>query len=84
MASRLHAEIDLAVIGPLVMAEADRLPEGEARSGTKWFIDSTAPGLTQGDRRLAFTRAVPKNLATVDLDAFLPPEWRGPAGATVG
>jgi hypothetical protein len=47
--------------------------DGGIEAATKWFVDSTMPGLTQPERRQAFERAVPKNLAKVDLKDFLPP-----------
>ncbi|MBI3516041.1 MAG: hypothetical protein HY060_18565, partial [Proteobacteria bacterium] len=43
------------------------------RVGTRWFIDSTMPPLTQPARRETFARATPRNLDTVALNDFLPP-----------
>jgi 2,5-furandicarboxylate decarboxylase 1 len=67
-ASRLHAESDVALLHGLATAK-----DGGIEAATKWFVDSTMPGLTQPERRQAFERAVPKNLAKVDLKDFLPP-----------
>jgi UbiD family decarboxylase len=75
-ASRTHAEKDVGMIdglrahpldfaAPLAGNRADRV-------GTRWFIDSTMPPLTQGKRRDDFARAIPKNLAVTDLARFLP------------
>ncbi|MND03236.1 hypothetical protein D3C83_229640 [compost metagenome] len=44
----------------------------DAQPGVKWFVDSTMPGLTQPENRDAFARAIPKNLAKIDLRDFLP------------
>jgi hypothetical protein len=41
-------------------------------AGTRWFIDSTMPPLTQGKRREDFARAIPRNLARTELGRFLP------------
>ena len=60
IASRLHAEDDVANLG------------GTGVHGGKWFFDSTMPPPTQPERRQAFERAIPKNLATLDLADFLP------------
>jgi len=67
-ASRLHAESDVAVLRGLAAAG-----EGGVAAVSKWFVDSTMPGLTQPERRQAFERAVPKNLAQIELKDFLPP-----------
>ena len=67
-ASRLDAESDVAVLRGLAAAR-----DGGVEAASKWFVDSTMPGLTQPERRQAFERAVPKNLAKVKLEDFLPP-----------
>ena len=69
VASRLHAEFDVANL--------TGLPSDDNRgdvidSALKWFIDSTKPPLTQTVARADFDRAIPKNLASVELAAFLP------------
>jgi UbiD family decarboxylase len=74
MASRTHAEKDVGMIDgmrahPLDLASP--LVDG-GRVGTRWFFDSSMPPLTQGKRRDDFIRAIPKNLGTTDLTAFLP------------
>jgi UbiD family decarboxylase len=76
VASRTHAQNDVGMIAgmrahPLDFA-APREGKGNARVGTRWFIDSTMPPLTQGKRRDDFARATPKNLDATDLAAFLP------------
>ena len=76
-ASRTHAEKDVGMIDG-VRAPANDLSAplddvtGE-RVGTRWFIDSTMPPLTQPERRLGFARAIPKSLHDVALADFLPP-----------
>ncbi|MEZ5666829.1 MAG: UbiD family decarboxylase [Alphaproteobacteria bacterium] len=72
MASRLHGEIDVATIGNMAMGAVDRAPAAAVRAGTKWFVDSTMPPLTQAEKRAGFARAIPKNLASVRLEDFLP------------
>jgi 2,5-furandicarboxylate decarboxylase 1 len=76
VASRTHAEKDVGKIAgmrahPLDFA-APAAGAGGARTGTRWFIDSTMPPLTQGQRRDDFARAIPKNLAATELARFLP------------
>jgi 4-hydroxy-3-polyprenylbenzoate decarboxylase len=76
-ASRTHAEKDVGMIDGLRAHRLDfaapRAGLGAERLGTRWFIDSTMPPLSQGKRRDDFARAVPKNLAATDLARFLPP-----------
>lgn len=71
-ASRLHGEIDIAKIADIAVAVPDGTPAPALGLGTKWFIDSTMPPLTQPQRRAAFDRATPKNLDRVNLADFLP------------
>ena len=71
-ASRLHGEIDIAKITDMAVAVPDGTPAPASGLGTKWFIDSTMPPLTQPSRRATFERATPKNLHDVDLADFLP------------
>ncbi|HUA53090.1 MAG TPA: UbiD family decarboxylase [Candidatus Sulfotelmatobacter sp.] len=78
-ASRTHAETDVGMIDG-VRAHADDAAspfDGDGASGerigTRWFIDSTMPPLTQPERRLSFARATPKNLEATPLADFLPP-----------
>jgi 2,5-furandicarboxylate decarboxylase 1 len=75
-ASRTHAEKDVGLIDGLRAHKLDFAASlagvGAERLGTRWFIDSTMPPLTQGKRRDDFARAVPKNLAATDLARFLP------------
>jgi UbiD family decarboxylase len=76
VASRTHAEIDVGMIDgmrahPLDLA-APLDGAGPERIGTRWFIDSTMPPLSQGKRRDDFARAIPKNLSETDLAPFLP------------
>jgi 2,5-furandicarboxylate decarboxylase 1 len=66
-ASRLHAEIDVALLRGLAASR-----DGGVASVTKWFVDSTMPGLTQPEQRQAFERALPKNLHQTNLKDFLP------------
>ena len=56
-------EADLALV--------ERWPAADVRAGTKWFVDSTMPPLTQAERRETFMRAIPKNFSKVDLRYFL-------------
>jgi UbiD family decarboxylase len=76
VASRTHAEKDVGMIDGLRAHPLDfaALPAGFGadRIGTRWFIDSTMPPLTQGKRRDDFARAIPKNLGLTDLARFLP------------
>ncbi|HUZ74000.1 MAG TPA: UbiD family decarboxylase [Stellaceae bacterium] len=75
IASRTHAERDVSMIDGLRTHPHDyAVPAdaGGARVGTRWFIDSTMPPLTQPKAREDFARAIPKNLAATDLAAFLP------------
>ncbi len=75
-ASRTHAEKDVGMIDGLRAHPLDFAAPlagfGADRTGTRWFIDSTMPPLTQGKRRDDFARAIPKNLAVTDLARFLP------------
>jgi len=78
-ASRTHAQTDVGMIDG-VRAHADDMAsplDGDGASGerigTRWFIDSTMPPLTQPERRLSFARATPKNLDATPLADFLPP-----------
>lgn len=78
-ASRTHAEKDVGMIDG-VRAHPDDLVsplDGDGatreRVGTRWFIDSTMPPLTQPERRESFARAMPKNLREIPLADFLPP-----------
>jgi 4-hydroxy-3-polyprenylbenzoate decarboxylase len=76
VASRTHAETDVGMVGglrahPLDFASPPTGGGGE-RVGTRWFVDSTMPPLTQAKRREAFARAIPKNLAVTELERFLP------------
>ena len=66
VASRVHAEVDLQVIGGGA-APAPDAPGGHC-AHTKWFIDATMPPRA----RAKFERAVPKNLDRIDLADFLP------------
>ena len=66
VASRVHAEVDLQVIGGGA-ALAPGAPGGH-RVATKWFIDATMPP----NAREKFERAMPKNLDQIDLAEFLP------------
>ena len=68
VASRLHAEIDVALLRGLAGAD----PQGAPALADKWLIDATKPALTQPERRAAFERAVPKNHGRVRLEDFLP------------
>jgi 2,5-furandicarboxylate decarboxylase 1 len=83
-ASRTHAERDVGmVVGVRAHPDDPASPlDGDGttgeRVGTRWYIDSTMPPLTQPERREAFARAIPRNLAEVPLKDFLPP---GVAGA---
>ncbi|MGH7091195.1 MAG: UbiD family decarboxylase domain-containing protein, partial [Stellaceae bacterium] len=76
IASRTHAATDVGLIRGLRAHPLDfaAVPAGTdgARIGTRWFIDATMPPLTQGKRREDFARAIPKNLASVELRRFLP------------
>jgi len=76
VASRTHAEKDVGMIDGLRAHPFDFAAplagDGIGRLGTRWFIDSTMPPLTQGKRREDFARAIPKNLAATDLARFLP------------
>jgi 2,5-furandicarboxylate decarboxylase 1 len=76
VASRTHAEIDVGMIDGLRAHALDFAApfagDGPARLGTRWFIDSTMPPLTQAKRREDFARAIPRNLAATDLARFLP------------
>lgn len=79
VASRTHAQDDVGMIDGMRAHPLDHvspLDGGGAgtgeRLGTRWFIDSTMPPLSQGKRREDFARAVPKSLNEVDLAAFLP------------
>jgi 2,5-furandicarboxylate decarboxylase 1 len=75
-ASRTHAEKDVGMVDGLRAHPLDFAAPlagfGADRLGTRWFIDSTMPPLTQGKRRDDFARAIPKNLAATDLARFLP------------
>ncbi len=71
-ASRLHGEVDVGTIAGMAATSADKAGEGQSRAVTKWFVDSTMPPLTQPENRAVFERAMPKNLADVDLKDFLP------------
>jgi 2,5-furandicarboxylate decarboxylase 1 len=76
-ASRTHAEKDVGMIDNVRAHPDDPASllddaSGE-RVGTRWFIDSTMPPLTQPERRLGFARAIPKSLRDVALSDFLPP-----------
>ena len=77
-ASRTHAETDVGMIDG-VRAHPDDASaprdgdDSDDRIGTRWFIDSTMPPLTQPERRLGFARATPKNLDATTLTDFLPP-----------
>ncbi|MEJ0072160.1 MAG: hypothetical protein WDO24_29460 [Pseudomonadota bacterium] len=86
VASRTHAETDVALIDGVrmhpgdVASPLDAPPDGDGdddgngeRIGTRWFIDSTMPPLTQPERRLGFARAIPKSLRDIALADFLPP-----------
>lgn len=68
IASRLHAEVDVAVLRGLPVATW----QGETQVADKWLIDATKPPVTQQQRRDAFERAVPKNHGKVRLEDFLP------------
>jgi 2,5-furandicarboxylate decarboxylase 1 len=76
-ASRTHAALDVGMIdgvrAPANDLAAPRDPLTGERVGTRWFIDSTMPPLTQPERRLGFARAIPKSLREVALADFLPP-----------
>ncbi len=75
IASRTHAERDVGMIDGLRADSHDFAAPADAsgaRVGTRWFIDSTMPPLTQAKAREDFARAIPKNLAATDLAAFLP------------
>jgi UbiD family decarboxylase len=79
-ASRTHAERDVGMVDGVRAHPDDAASpfvDGDAttgeRVGTRWYIDSTMPPLTQPERREAFARAIPKNLADVPLKDFLPP-----------
>jgi 4-hydroxy-3-polyprenylbenzoate decarboxylase len=76
IASRTHAEVDIDMIHGLRMLHADPTAspiqagcEAE-RIGTRWFIDSTMPALSQPERRATFRRAIPKNFEAVDLSRY--------------
>jgi UbiD family decarboxylase len=77
IASRTHAEIDVALIDGMRAHPHDHaaLRAGADGAGViaRWFVDSTMPPLTQPERRETFARAIPKNLASVELARFLPP-----------
>jgi UbiD family decarboxylase len=76
VASRTHAQRDVGLVDGLPAHPHDAISPHDAsgaRMATRWFIDSTMPPLTQPERRLGFARAVPRNLADVALDTFLPP-----------
>jgi UbiD family decarboxylase len=79
IASRTHAEIDVGLIDGMRAHPHDHaaLRERADAAGTiaRWFVDSTMPPLTQPERRETFARAIPKNLAAVELARFLPPGW---------
>jgi UbiD family decarboxylase len=79
VASRTHAEIDVSQIDGMRAHPHDpaALRAGADGAGViaRWFIDSTMPPLTQPERRETFARAIPKNLASVELARFLPPGW---------
>ncbi len=66
IASRVHAQIDLQVIGASAIHEPGA--QDGYRCATKWFIDATMPP----SARDKFERAVPKNLERTDLADFLP------------
>jgi UbiD family decarboxylase len=78
-ASRTHAETDVGMIDGVrahpddPAAPLDGDGSTRQRVGTRWFIDSTMPPLTQPERRLTFARAVPKNLRDVALADFASP-----------
>ena len=73
IASRTHAEIDVGMMDGMRMLHADPSSlsaqdgAGAERIGTRWFIDSTMPALSQPERRATFERAMPKNFAGVHL-----------------
>jgi 2,5-furandicarboxylate decarboxylase 1 len=70
MASRTHAERDVAVIPGMRAHPLDFI--SAAHGASRWLVDSTMPPLTQGKRREDFARAIPKNLAVTALAPFLP------------
>ena len=74
MASRTHAENDVRTIDGMRAHPLDLAARSveDGRVGARWFVDSTMPPLTQGKRRDDFARAIPKNLSSTDLAAFLP------------
>jgi UbiD family decarboxylase len=75
IASRTNAAVDVGMLEGVRMSSTD--PSGTAtkggaeRIGTRWFIDSTMPGVSQPEQRAVFQRAIPKNLARVDLEGHL-------------
>ena len=78
MTTRVHAERDVVMIPNTRVHALDNVSpivEGQShfhRLGTKWMIDATKPSITQTEQRERFTRAMPKNFDSVDIDDFLP------------
>ena len=71
MASRVHAQSDIAVIegasGPASDSLARPVGHGASQSA-KWIYDATIPlGNAEGEDTESFARATPRNLATVKL-----------------
>lgn len=73
VASRTHARDDVGVVDGVRMLHADPSaafldgdPSGE-RVGSRWYIDSTMPAVSQPERRATFQRAIPRNFARVNL-----------------
>jgi 2,5-furandicarboxylate decarboxylase 1 len=83
MTTRVHAEKDISFIHNTRTFALDKVsPVAEdgnpfERIGTKWLIDATKPALSHPDQRSRFTRAIPKNFDSVELEDFLPPEMFG-------
>ncbi len=78
MTTRVHAERDVTLIPNTRVHGLDPAsppaPGGAAfqKLGTKWMIDATKPAVTQAEQRERFTRAMPKNFDSVNIEDFLP------------
>ena len=73
MASRVHAQSDIAMIERAGGLPSDPLaqPVGQgAAQSTRWIYDATCPLGGSGENADEFARATPKNLATVRLEDF--------------
>ncbi len=78
IATRVHPDRDLITIPFAKVWGLDNaspvIPGVEAfqRVGTKWMIDATKPAVTMAKERARFDKALPPNLASIDLRDFLP------------